>query len=130
MGIASWLLPLALALAPTGQATNSRFLARWIGQDGHDYVGPSEKLGRQRHSGYSHRDIGPGSRASRGGVPRDLINKWQPLAVCGRTRRLGARRNFKRVKGSRTGDAYIEPAWDETGRPFHVLVRYDDGSTN
>ena len=36
---------------------------------------------------------------------------------------------LKRQKGSRTADLYIEPARIETGRIFHVLVRYDDGST-
>ena len=36
---------------------------------------------------------------------------------------------FKREKGSTTGDVFFEPAWVETGRPFHLIVRYEDGST-
>ena len=50
MGSASWTLSVLLVLGatfgvePQGRASG-RLSARWVGQDGHDYVGPNDKLG-------------------------------------------------------------------------------------
>ncbi len=81
----------------------------------------------QRHPGHSHRAVGarPGAQ---GGLSRGAD---RPTATSGGLAKSPAawRAEFKRSKGARTGDVFFEPAWVETGRPFHVLVRYDDGST-
>ncbi len=108
------------------QDRSSRLSARWIGQDGHDYVGPSERPAPS--------DIQDIHIALAGLDPSHEVVFVEVKSTNGNFWRFddkpGAwRAEFKRAKGSRTGDVFFEPAWVETGRPFHVQVRYDDGST-
>jgi hypothetical protein len=131
MGFASWMLAVLLGLGTTlayePQGRSSAHLsARWVGQDGHDYVGPHERLAAS--------DIQDIHIAIAGLDPRREVVFLELRSTNGNFWRFaenpgGWRAEFKRAKGARTGDAYFEPAGVETGRPFHVLVRYDDGST-
>ena len=130
MGFASWMLPVLLVLGatfgvePQGRASG-RFSARWVGQDGHDYVGPSDKLGPS--------DIQDIHIAIAGLDPRREVVFLEVSSTNGTSG--GLRRSppagvpIEACKRRATGDVFIEPARVETGQPFHVLVRYDDGST-
>ena len=131
MGFASWMLAVLLG---SGTAVGyevqgrsaARLSARWVGQDGHDYVGPHEQL--------IPSDIQDIHVAILGLDPRREVIFLEIRSTNGNFWRFakdpgGWRAEFKRVKGARTGDAYFEPAGVETGRPFHLLVRYEDGST-
>ena len=99
---------------------------RWIGQDGHDYVGPGNQL-TPSDTQDIHLELG-GLDPQREVVFVDVTGKgtdeWQYNAQSG-----AWRAELRRSKGSRTADLFIEPNRVETGRPFHVVVRYDDGST-
>ena len=131
MGFASWMLTVLLGLGttlafePQGRS-GARLSARWVGQDGHDYVGPHERLASS--------DIQDIHVAIGGLDPRREVVFLEVRSTNGNFWRFaenpgGWRAELKRTKGARTGDAYFEPAGVETGRPFHLLVRYDDGST-
>jgi hypothetical protein len=121
------LLGLATTFAYEPQSRSAaRLSARWVGQDGHDYVGPHETLAPS--------DIQDIHIAIAGLDPRREVAFLELRSTNGNFWRFaenpgGWRAEFKRAKGARAGDAYFEPAGVETGRPFHVLVRYDDGST-
>ncbi|MFI5459834.1 MAG: hypothetical protein ACHRXM_30805 [Isosphaerales bacterium] len=104
----------------------ARFSARWIGQDGHDHVGPSNQL---KPSDVQDIHIALGGLDPR----REVVfvdvtghggDQWryETQASCWRA-------ELERNKQSRTADLFIEPGRVETGRVFHVVVRYDDGST-
>jgi hypothetical protein len=104
----------------------ARLGARWIGQDGHDYVGPSNEL-KPSDVQDIHIELG-GLDARKEVVFVDVTGaggdqwRYDPQPGCWRA-------ELKRNKGSRTADLFVEPSRVETGRPFHVVVRYDDGST-
>jgi hypothetical protein len=108
------------------QERSSRLSARWLGQDGHDYAGPNDRLAPS--------DIQDIHIALAGLEPRRNVVSVEVKSANGNLWRSddkpGAwRAEFKREKGARTGDVFFEPAWTETRPPFHVLVGYDDGST-
>ena len=131
MGFASWMLAVllglgtSLAVEPQGRS-GARLSARWLGQDGHDYVGPNDKLApsdiQDIHIAIAGLD--PGRTVVFLEVSSTNGNFWRFADEPG-----GWRADFKREKGARNGDVYFEPAWVETGRLFHVLVRYEDGAT-
>ena len=108
------------------QERSPRLSARWVGQDGHDYVGPNETLApsdiQDIHIALSGLD--PSRTVVFVEVKSTNGNFWRFEEKASAWRAL-----FKREKGSRTGDVFFEPAWVETGRPYHVFVRYEDGST-
>ena len=117
----------AIRLGAAAQPRSSRLSARWLGQDGHDYVGPHERLAPS--------DIQDIHIAIAGLDPRREVVFVEVRSTNGNFWRFaekpeGYRAEFKRAKGARTGDVFFEPAAVETGRPFHVLVRYEDGSTD
>jgi hypothetical protein len=131
MGFASWMLAVLMGLGailayePQGRAS-SRLSVRWVGQDGNDYVGPHERL--------TPSEIQDIHIAIAGLDPRREVVFLEVRSTNGNFWRFaenpgGWRAEFKRTKGARTGDAYFEPAAVETGRPFHLLIRYDDGTT-
>jgi hypothetical protein len=108
------------------QERSSRLSARWVGQDGHDYVGPNETLAPS--------DIQDIHIALSGLDPSRTVVFIEVKSTNGNFWRFedkpsAWRAEFKREKGARTGDVFFEPAWVETGRPFHVFVRYEDGTT-
>jgi hypothetical protein len=102
----------------------SGLVASWIGQDGHDLVGPSSRTGG---SGVQDVRIGlSGLSAGRTVAAASVIGLGG-----GQWDYLGAGANWAADltrSGPSTGDLFIEPYRVETGRPFDVQVRYDDGS--
>jgi len=100
--------------------------ARWIGQDGQDYAGPSNQL---KPSGVQdiHIELG-GLDPRREVVFVDVTgyggDQWRFEAQPGCWKA-----ELKRSKQSRTAGLFIEPGRVETGRSFHIVVKYDDGST-
>lgn len=116
---ALWAVP-----GPTAQA--QRPVGRWLGQDGMDLVGPSSTPGPS--------DI-VDIHIAISGVPANrtvvfaLINAlggadW--AYVKDGTHRAW-RAEVRRKPGSNVVDLYIEPPGVETGRPFEVVLKLDDG---
>jgi hypothetical protein len=106
--------------------SSSRFRARWIGQDGHDYVGPGAKK--------KPSDIQDIHLQLAGLDPNREVVFVEVSAPGGDHWRYADRPDgwcaeLKRTKGSRTADVFFEPSGIESGRMFRVVVRYDDGST-
>ena len=126
LAVSSDLPRFAVRHAAFEQVRSSRLSARWLGQDGHDYVGPHERLAAS--------DIQDIHIAIAGLDPGRAVVFVEVRSTNGNFWRFaekpeGYRAEFKRAKGARTGDVFFEPATVETGRPFHVTVRYEDGST-
>jgi hypothetical protein len=101
-------------------------MARWIGQDGHDYVGPSNQI-KPSDTQDIHLQL-TGLDPRREVVFVDVTGvggdqwRFEDKATCWKA-------ELKRSQRSATADLFIEPGRVETGRAFHILVRYDDGST-
>jgi hypothetical protein len=97
----------------------------WIGQDQQDLVGPSAVAGP---SGVQ--DI----HLALAGVPADLDVVAAEVRALGggewlyQGRGGGWAAHFVRSDATR-GDIFLEPYQIETGRPFDVLLRYEDGTT-
>jgi hypothetical protein len=102
------------------------FTVRWIGQDGQDYVSPNNRL--EPSEVQDIHLVLAGLDPRREVVFVDVTglggDQWQYNAQSS-----SWKAELKRRRGSTTADLFIEPGRVETGRPFHVLVRYDDGST-
>jgi hypothetical protein len=102
-----------------------RLSARWVGQDGHDYVGTSRQPG-----GNEVQDI----HVVLGGL--DSRRKVATVVVTGDgadqwefgTGRSCWRVELRRAPGSRIADLFLEPARLEAGRSFHVVIGYEDGT--
>lgn len=113
------------ALEPRTMMDAQGLVGTWLGQDRHDFVGPSSVLGP---SGVQDIHIAlnglPAGRsvvsASVGGLGggewlyRGHPGPWAAALV---------------RSGSTTADVYLEPYQVETGRPFAVELRFDDGSS-
>jgi hypothetical protein len=100
--------------------------AAWIGQDGHDYTGPypveipdgiqdvrialSDLPADRRLTSAEILGLGGGHWVYNG-----PYGPWKAALV--------------RPAGSTTGDLFFEADRVETGRPFNVILRFDDGST-
>ncbi len=99
---------------------------RWIGQDGRDYVSPNNRMEPSEVQDI-HLLLG-GLDPRREIVFVDVLpqggEQWQYNAQS-----FSWKAELKRQKGSTSADLYIEPSRVETGRVFHVTVRYDDGSS-
>lgn len=132
--LTSAILALAFSPAATSQETkkgrpafSSRVPAgRWIGQDGHDYVGPSSAL-----AGSDVQDIHiqlaglPPKRAIAKATVRGLGGaEWQYNGPFGPWRA-----HILRDPGSPNADVFIEPTQTETGRPFTIQLTFEDGGT-
>ena len=101
--------------------------AQWIGQDGRDLVGPSSLLGGDdvqdihvsvtglRRERRSSRPPSRGLAAASGDLPAGP-GAWAAA--------------IERPAGSTTAELYVEPSQTETGRPFELLLNYDDGSSS
>ncbi len=117
-------IPIRRVVYQSGRSS-ARLKARWIGQDGHDYVGPSEQLKpsdiQDIHLQLDGLD--PNREVVYVEVSAPGGNHWRY-----ETRPNGWRAELKRSKGSRTGDVFFEPNGVETRQVFHVVVRYDNGS--
>ena len=102
------------------------FSARWIGQDGNDYVGGTDR--REPNDKQDAHIAISGLAADREitfvdvTVPKD--HRWQYNPVPGFWHAHLIRR-----KGATVGDVFIEPGELVSGLVCHVLVRYDDNTT-
>ncbi len=103
----------------------ARLLARWIGQDGHDYVGPNNQPVssdiQDVHIELANLD------AAREVASVELTAEGDTWHY--NVKSVAWRAEFKRAKGARTADLFVEAARKETGRPFRLLMRYADGAT-
>ncbi len=124
-------LGLVLGLASVGeavaQAGRGGLRARWVGQDGEDFVGP--------HNRFEPSDVQDVHLAIVGLDPRrevafvDVLategehNGWQYNA----TDPFAWKAAFVRQKGSPRGELYIEPSGYSAPRKYDLTVRYDDG---
>jgi hypothetical protein len=122
-----WALADAAGLAAAWQ-TASRPRVRWVGQDGHDYVGPSNRLepsgvqdmhfalsglDPEREIVYVNVTTGPGQ------------DQWEY-----NVQSFSWKAELKRPKGARTADLFLEPGHVEGPRTYHILIRYDDNRTH
>jgi hypothetical protein len=104
----------------------ARLTARWIGQDGHDFVGPGSQAQpsdvEDVHIELAGLD--PRREVVFVDVTGDGGDQWRFEAhpLCWRA-------ELVRNKAARTADLFVEPSRIETGRNFHVVLRYDDGAT-
>lgn len=98
---------------------------RWLGQDGHDFVGPSHQPGPDTFQDV-HIQIG-------GMTPGKIItfldiqglggSRWQFAGTAGHWSAV-----VTRDPASTTADIFIQPDRAETGRPFEVRIAFNDGS--
>jgi hypothetical protein len=100
--------------------------ARWLGQDKHDFVGPSNRKGLSdvQDIHIELRGLDPRREVVFVDVTGQGGEQWQYNAESS-----AWKAELRRGNGAPTADLFIEPARIETGRMFHILVRYDDGST-
>jgi hypothetical protein len=122
-------LTLAAAARPAqARQAGARPSVRWVGQDGHDYVGPSNRLepsgvqdmhfalaglDPKREIVYVNVTTGPGQ------------DQWEF-----NVQSFSWKAELKRAEGSRTADLFLEPGHVEAPRTYHVQIRYDDNSTH
>jgi hypothetical protein len=99
---------------------------RWIGQDGHDYVSASTRLEPDDRQDI-HIAVGgldPRREITRIDVSVPWGHKWQYNPED---------RNWhvalKRDKGAAVADLFVQADRPDFGPVWHILVRYDDGST-
>jgi hypothetical protein len=101
---------------------------RWVGQDGHDYVSPNNRLepsevqdmhialsglDPEREIDYVNVTTEPGG------------NQWEY-----NVHSFSWKAELKRTKGSRTADLFLEPGHIETPRTYHIEIRYQGGETH
>ena len=102
------------------------FSVRWIGQDGQDYVSPNNRMEPSEVQDIHLLLVGLDPRREVDFI--DVLpqggDQWQYHAQS-----FAWKAELKRKKGAPTADLYLEPSRVETGRVFHVTLRYDDGST-
>ena len=137
MRLAPGMMTAALVIASTAseaarpaqvRQTGSQPSVKWVGQDGHDYVGPSNRpepseiqdmhlvlSGLDPQWEISFVDVTTGQ----GG------DQWQYNA-----RSFAWKAELKRPMGSRLADLFLEPGHVEAPRNYHVLFRYDNGTTH
>ncbi|MGC8643932.1 MAG: hypothetical protein ACP5XB_29080 [Isosphaeraceae bacterium] len=107
---------------------NSGLSARWVGQDGHDYVSPHNRL--EPSDVQDMHIILSGLDPAREVVYIDVkvanpIDEWEYNAQS-----FSWKAELKREKGSPTADLFLEPGHIEIARNYHILIRYDDNSTH
>ncbi|MDB5350390.1 MAG: hypothetical protein JWN86_1637 [Planctomycetota bacterium] len=99
--------------------------AAWIGQDGKDLVGPSSAPGSDQVQDI-HIAVA-GLSPLRTVVAADILGlgggSWQYPG--GRNSWAAA---IVRNAGASTADVYVEPSQSETGRPFEMVLTYDDNT--
>jgi hypothetical protein len=114
-------VPIRRVLYQPAKSTG-RLIVRWIGQDEHDYVGPNNRANPSDVQDI-HLELGNLDPA-REVVFIDVTaqgNQWHY-----NKQSFAWKAELKRTKGSPTADLFFEPARAENGRPFHILVKYDD----
>ncbi len=108
--------------------TAAQPFARWIGQDGHDYVGPNNRLEPSEVQDV-HIALGgldPRREITFVDVTSDQKNEqWQYNAPS-----FAWKMETQAGPGARTADLFLEPGPTETPHAYHLTIRYDDGSTH
>lgn len=100
--------------------------ATWVGQDGHDYVGPYPA-----ETPDGTQDI----RIGLAGLPADRTIVSAALNGLGGGQWLYNgpygpwKAALKRAPGASTADLFVEPDRAETGRAFNLVLNFDDGTT-
>jgi hypothetical protein len=98
----------------------------WLGQDGHDLVGPYPVAvpdgSQDVHVALSglnpYRTITYLEVDGLGGGQWTYNGPWGPWKAA-----------LVRAPGATTADLYFQPSQAETGRPYSITLRYDDGTT-
>jgi hypothetical protein len=112
------------------QTTGPMVSVRWVGQDGHDYVGPNNRLqpsdvqdmhlvlaGLDPKREITFVDVTTADRPGR--------DQWQYNAQS-----FAWKAEVKREKDAPTADLFLEPGHIEAPRKYHLLIRFDDGTTH
>ena len=111
--------------SPSRRTAAVRLGARWLGQDRHDYCGAKDAI---KPNGIQDVHI------VLGGLPprREVRAAWVYGHGAGEWQYRGVQNNhgvvLLRRPGSTTADLFLEPYQVETGREFHIKVKFDDGS--
>ncbi len=118
---------LAIHLCLLAAQTGSQPSVKWIGQDGHDFVGPNNRLepseiqdmhlvlgGLDPQQEITFVDV----TTAQGG------DQWQYNAQS-----FSWKAELKRPKGSRSADLFLEPGHVVASQNYHILIRYDNGTT-
>jgi hypothetical protein len=139
MPFSPWIVALSLALAgawessqprerPAGRSRVDRGGIRgvWLGQDGHDLVGPTPAV-KPNDVQDIHIAL-TGLPAGRAIVSVQVLpqggGEW---AVRGPHGSWGAA--IVRAAGAATADLFVEPYQRESGRPLNIQLKFDDGAT-
>lgn len=114
---------------PTARAypQQQELSARWVGQDGHDYVSPHNRL--ESSDVQDMHIILSGLDPAREVVFIDVTvadpkDQWQYNAQS-----FSWKAELKRAKGSPMADLFLEPGHVEAARNYHILIRYNDNAT-
>ena len=102
-------------------------LLKWVGQDGHDYVGPNNRLepSEVQDMHFALSGLDPQREISFVDVTTEQGgDQWQYNAQS-----FAWKAELKRAKLSRSADLFLEPGHVETPRNYHILFRYGDGTT-
>src|SRR4051812_6668388 len=99
----------------------------WVGQDGHDFVGPSSEIKPSdvQDLHFVIDGLSPARTIVHAIITGHGADEWQYRAPWGPWAAV-----LERAPRSRRADLYVEPARVETGRPFTIKLRYDDGTTS
>jgi hypothetical protein len=115
-----------LRLPDTPLLVTSRPYGTWLGQDGHDLVGTSEKAGGNgvQDIHISLAGLPAGQTIASAEIKGQGGDAWQTDPPPG-----SGRAELVRNALSTRADLYFEPRRLETGRDFEVNLRLDDGQT-
>lgn len=109
-----------------GSATPGRLGGTWLGQDGHDFVGPNSALAPSDVQDIHIRLTGlpPNVEVKHAVIRGEGGDEWQYEGPYGPWKAQLVRR-----PGAATADLFFEPTRVETGRGFTITLTLDDGRT-
>ncbi len=129
--MAALLTLVAIAGASTrpaqAQPSGGQPSVRWVGQDGHDFVGPNNRREaseiQDMHLAIS--GLHPHREVTFVDVTTEQAgDQWQYNAQS-----FAWKAELRRAKGARTADLFLEPGHVEAPRNYHVLIKFDDNTT-
>jgi hypothetical protein len=129
----TWSIPLAFALAVAGatlspKETRAQVVGRWLGQDKQDLAGSTTAV---EPNGVQDVHIVLGGLPARSEIASAVIaghgaDEWK----YGDPKQLPQfTAVVVRKPNATTADVFFEPLRVETGREFHVVLKFDDGNT-
>jgi hypothetical protein len=130
MMVLGWLLGMMWAGASASAASyqaGDQVSARWIGQDGHDYVAPNNRL--------EPSDVQDIHIALGGLDPRQEIEFVDVTTEAGKdqwqynAQSFAWKAELKRAKGSRTAELFLEPGHVDAAQTYRIQIRYAGGET-